>query len=68
MASQNGLEGILKLIQFQAPAMGRVAIHQFRLPRAPSNLTLGVSKDGAPQLLWAAVPHCTPSKKIPLNF
>jgi len=27
-----------------------------QLPRAPSNLAFGVSRDGAPQLLQAAVP------------
>jgi len=36
--------------------MGMAATHQFRLPRAPSNLSLSTSRDGAPQLLWAAVP------------
>ena len=35
------------------PAMGRAAPHQLRLPRAPSNLALSTSRDGAPQLLWA---------------
>jgi len=35
------------------PAMSRAAPHQLRLPRAPSNLA---SRDGGPQLLWAAVP------------
>ena len=34
----------------------RAAPHQLRLPRAPSNLALSASRDGAPQLLWAAVP------------
>jgi len=32
------------------PAMGRAAPHQLRLRRAPSNLALSVSRDGAPQL------------------
>jgi len=36
--------------------MGRAAPHQLRLPRAPSSLALSASRDGAPQLLWAAVP------------
>ena len=49
-----GLEGILKPTQFQPPAMGRAATHQLRLPRAPSNLALSASRDGAPQLVWAA--------------
>ena len=34
------LETNLKSIQFQPHAMGRVAIHQIRLPMAPSNLAL----------------------------
>jgi len=38
------LEGI---IQFQLPAVGWVAPHQLRLPRAPS-MALGTSRDGAP--------------------
>ena len=38
-------------------AVGRAAPHQLRLPRAPSNLALSASRDGAPQLLWAAVPE-----------
>ena len=29
------------------PAMGRAASHQLRLPRAPSNLALSTSMDGA---------------------
>jgi len=36
--------------------MGRAATQQLRLPRAPSNLALSTSRDGAPQLSWAAVP------------
>ena len=40
------LEGTLKIIQFQPSAMGRAATHQIRLPRAPFNLTLNVSRDG----------------------
>jgi len=35
----------LKIIWFQHPAMGRVATHQIRLPRAPFSLALGTSKD-----------------------
>jgi len=51
-----GLGGILKPTQPQPCAMGRAAPHQLGLPRAPSNLALSTSRDGAPQLLWAAVP------------
>jgi len=39
------------------PAIGRAAPPQLRLPRAPSNLAVSASRDGAPQLLWAAAPH-----------
>ena len=46
----------LKDSQLQPPAMGTAATHQLRLPRAASKLVLSASRDGAPQLLWAAVP------------
>jgi len=36
--------------------MGWLFTHQLRLPKAPSSLALGTSKDGAPTALWAAVP------------
>ena len=51
------------------PAMGRAAPQQLRLPRAPSNLALSASRDGASQLLWAAVPapHCPLSKEFSPN-
>jgi len=57
------------LIQFQPPAAGRAAPQQLRLPRAPPLLDLNASRDGAPQLLWAAVPgpHCPLSKEFPAN-
>ena len=42
-----GLEGTSKIIQSQPSAMGRAATQQLRLPRAPSNLALSASKDGA---------------------
>ena len=35
---------------------GLAAPYQLRLPRAPSHLALGTSRDGAPTALWAAVP------------
>ena len=49
------------------PAAGRAVPHQLRLPRAPFSLGLSTSRDGAPQLLWAAVPapHCPLSENIP---
>jgi len=37
-------------------AVGRAAPHQLRPPRAPSNLALSATRDGASQLLWASVP------------
>ena len=42
-----------KANQPQSSAVGRAATQQLRLPRAPSNLGLNASRDGAPQLLWA---------------
>ena len=38
----------LEVIQFQPPTMGRAATHQTGLPRAPSNVALNSSRDGAP--------------------
>jgi len=35
------------IIEFQPPAMCRVANHQTRLPRATSSLALNASRDGA---------------------
>jgi len=63
-------EGILKILQFQFSSVPTPAPHQLRLPRAPSNLALSTSRDGVPQLLWAAVPapHCPLSKKFPPNI
>ena len=42
------------------PCHGQGCPPPAQLPRAPSNLALSASRDGAPQLLWAAVPvpHC----------
>ena len=53
-----------------APAVGRAAPHQLRLLRAPSNLALSASRDGAPQLLRAAVPapHRPLRKGFPPNI
>mgnify|MGYP001853303131 FL=1 len=41
------LEGILKTIQCQSPAMGMVTTHQIRLSWAPSDMALNASRDGA---------------------
>ena len=43
-----GLEETLRPILFQPAVVGMAATHQFRLPRAPSNLSLSASRDGAP--------------------
>jgi len=45
---------MLETTQFHAPAMGRVATHQLRLPMASGSLVLNASRSGAPQLPWAA--------------
>ena len=42
-----GLEGTLKLIWFQPPAMSRDIFHQPRVLRAPSNLALNPAREGA---------------------
>jgi len=48
--------GDFKALPAPTPCHGLVVPHQLRLPRSPSNLALSTSRDGAPQLLWAAVP------------
>ena len=48
------LQEPLKIVQFQVPAMGSVATHQLRLPKAPSKLALNTSRDGAPTTSLAA--------------
>jgi len=50
----------LKPTQFQPPAMGRAAAHQLKLSRAPSNLALRASRDGAPQLNWVPCSCASP--------
>ena len=45
--SQNGLEGTLKLIWFQPPALGRDTFHQTRLLRVLCNLALNTAREGA---------------------
>ena len=42
-----GLKRTTMLIQFQPPALCRVASHQPRLPRATSSLALNACRDGA---------------------
>ena len=63
------LEGTLKFIQFQ-PLPWQGCPHQLRLPRAPSNPALSTFRDGAAQLLRAAVPgpHCPLSGKFLLKI
>ena len=41
------MEGIYEITQPQPPAAGKAAPYQLRLPRAPSNLALSASRDGA---------------------
>jgi len=55
-----GWEGTAKITQFQPPAMGRAVTHQLRLPRAPSNLALGTSRDGSSTVLWAPCASASP--------
>ena len=47
-----GLKRTTMLMQFQPPAMCRVANQQTRLPRATSSLALNASRDGASKLLY----------------
>ena len=42
-----GLKRTTTIIEFQPPAMCRVANHQPRLPRATSSLALNACRDGA---------------------
>ena len=42
-----GLEGTFRSSSCNSSAMGSVTTYQIRLPRAPSNLELNASKDGA---------------------
>ena len=53
-----------------APCCGQGCHPAAQLPRAPFNLALSASRDGAPQLLWAAVPvpHCPLSEEFPPNI
>jgi len=47
ITEQFGLEGTLKIIWFQPPAVGRDIFHQTRLLRAPSNLAFNTAREGA---------------------
>lgn len=60
----------LKYHLLPIPLPWQVSPHQVRLPTASSNLALSISRDGAPQLLWAAVPapHRPLRKKFLLNI
>lgn len=42
-----GLEGTLKVISSECPAVDRIAIHFIRLPRAPASLALNTFRGGA---------------------
>ena len=45
------LDGALKIIKLQTPAVGRAVTHQIRLPRNTSYLALNTSSNGAPTAL-----------------
>jgi len=52
--------GDLKVHPVPAPCVvGRAATHQIRLPRAPSNLALDTSRDGAPTASLGSLCHWT---------
>ena len=51
--------------------MGRGTTHQLRLPRAPSNLSLSISRDGAPTASLGSLCQCLITlwiKNLPLTF
>jgi len=50
-----------------SPAVERDTSPQIRLPRAPSNLAFGTSRDGTSTALWAAVSgtHHSLAEKFP---
>jgi len=45
-----------KAYSVSTPCHGQGVHPPAQLPRAPPNLALSTSRNGAPQLLWAAVP------------
>jgi len=51
------LEGTLKTIWLQSPAMGRAATYQIRLPRDPHSLALGTSRYATLRTLLGNVFH-----------
>ena len=52
------LEGTLKPIQFQPPAVGRAATLQPRLPGAPSSLAWNTSRDGPATAFLSSLCQC----------
>ena len=52
------LAGTLKITQFKPPDVDRVASHEIRLHRAPSNPALNASKDGVPKASLGNLCHC----------
>jgi len=62
----HGLEWIIK-IKTQLPAVPRAAPHQLSCPGPHSTWPMSASRDGTPQLPWAAVPApcCTLREKFP---
>ena len=65
-----GLKRTTTLMQFQPPAMCRVANQQTRLPRATSSLALNACRDGASTPPWAtcSVRHHPLGEKLPPNI
>jgi len=55
-------EGILKIIHFQASAVGSAAAHWIRLPSAPSKLALSASRDGVPTASLGNVFQCVTTR------
>ena len=54
-----GLQGTSKTIRFEPSTMVRVAVHQVRLPRAPSNLALNAFRNRVSTSLGSLCQHLT---------
>lgn len=63
-----GLEGTLKLISVQLPAMDRDTFQQIKFLRAPSKLAWSISRDK--KLLWATCARASPPSqpRIPSQY
>lgn len=58
ITAQFGLEGTSNSIQIQFLAMDGDTSHQTTLPRAPSNLSLNISRDAAPTTSLGSLFQC----------